>query len=346
VTNALIKVTREGKKTVCFAEGEGERDPEDSGDRGYSAAKGALTRGQYEVKKVLLLRETKVPEDCTVLVVPGPEKDLLPPAVDAIRSHVAAGGKALVMVEPETKGAGPYANLAALLKEWNVELKKDVVIDVSLGSQLAGTGPFTPLAAQYPYHEITKDFRLATAFHTARSAAPGQATVEGVSAQSLVETSKASWAESDLALKEPIEMNPDKDQAGPISLAAVVTVRPKEPEPSPSPSPSASPAPAASPSPAPEEEKPTRPEGRIVVVGDADFASNQFLGFPGNQDFFLNTVAWLSEDADLISIRPKDAEDQRMFLTRAQQDNVFYLSLVVIPGFFVAAGVWTWWRRR
>src|SRR6185436_4605001 len=77
LTNALIKVTREGKKTVCFVSGEGERDMDDSGERGFSGLKAALGRSQYETLKVLLVREGKVPAACTVLVVAAPERDLL-----------------------------------------------------------------------------------------------------------------------------------------------------------------------------------------------------------------------------------------------------------------------------
>lgn len=336
ITNALIKVTRDKKKTVCFQEGEGERDIDDSSDRGLSAAKGALNRSQYETQKVLLLRERKVPDTCTVFVVAGPEKDLLPPAVDAIRDYVKGGGKVMVMVEPEMKDS--YPNVVALLKEWNIEVGNNVVVDVSGMGQLFGTGPLTPLAAQYPYHEITKDFRLATAFHTARSVSAGTGTVDGVTAQSLLETSSASWAESDLKLKEPIEMNEGADKNGPVSLGASATVRLKPSEAPPSPSPL--------PSPAEGEEKPPEPEGRVAAFGDADFASNALLSFQGNQDFFLNSVAWLAQDVDLISIRPKEPDDQRMFLTRNQQQNVAYLALVGLPGLFVVLGVVTWWRRR
>ena len=84
----------------------------------------------------------------------------------------------------------------------------------------------------------------------------------------------------------------------------------------------------------------------MVVFGDSDFASNALLGFQGNQDFFLNTVAWLAEDADLISIRPREPEDQRLFLTVAQQQNVLLFSLVLLPGLFVVAGIRSWWLRR
>ena len=84
----------------------------------------------------------------------------------------------------------------------------------------------------------------------------------------------------------------------------------------------------------------------MVAVGDADFASNEVFGFQGNQDFFLNVVAWLAEDADLISIRPKEPDNQAMFLSRQTQQTVALLALVILPLLFVVAGIVMWWRRR
>ena len=129
-------------------------------------------------------------------------------------------------------------------------------------------------------------------------------------------------------MKGPIKFDEGKDRMGPISLAAVATVKGPAPAPTPVPSPAPSPAPEA----------PKAPEGRVVAIGDADFASNSLLGFQGNQDFFLNTVAWLAEDADLISIRPKEPENQAMFLSRQAQQNVAWLALVLLPGLFVILG--------
>ncbi|HXK09115.1 MAG TPA: Gldg family protein [Vicinamibacteria bacterium] len=334
LTNALIKVNREGKKTVCLLEGEGERGGEESGDRGFSGVKSSLTKSLYETKNVFLMREKTVPADCTVLVVGGPEKDLLPETTGAIRDYVKKGGKAFVMVEPELKEH--YPNLVALLKDWNIEAGQDVVVDVSGMGQLFGFSELAPLALEYPYHAITKDFRLPTLYGGARSVQAGKGTVEGVSAQDLVKTSAQSWAESDLTLKSPIKYDEGKDRKGPISLAAVATVKAPAPAPTPTPSPA--------PSPAPEE--PKAAEGRVVAVGDVDFASNALLGFQGNQDFFLNAVAWLAEDADLISIRPKEPENQALFLSRQVQQNVAWVALVILPGLFVVLGVVTWWRRR
>ena len=360
LTNAIIKVFKEGEKRICFVEGQGESDSADGGERGFRSASDALERNQYGTQKVLLLREKQVPEECTVLVVAGPQNDLLEPVTDAIREFVAGGGKVFVMIEPELDGQTP--NLLALLREWNLELRSDVVVDVSGVGSLFGTGALTPIVASYPYHEITKDFRVMTAFHTARSVKAGSETVAGVTAQNLLETSANSWSETDLTLEEPIEAG-ENDPLGPISLGASVRVKqvvaddPVDADASVvegdagadgvAEQADADPAdPAGSDADAEEEEKPDLPDGRVVVIGDVDFATNALLSFQGNQDLFLNTIAWLAEDEDQISIRPKEPSDQRLFLNHVQQQNSALLALILIPGFFIVAGVRSWWRRR
>jgi len=340
LTNALIKVTREGTKTVCFVEGEGERSPSDSSERGLTGAKAALEKSLYEVKDVFLLREKQVPADCTVAVVAGPENDLETPTIDALRTFVKGGGKALFMIEPPFKHA--YPNIVGLLKEWKIDAGDDVVVDVSGMGQLFGASELAPLVTDYPYHAITKDFRVMTLFGGARSMQAGDETREGVTSQNLARTSPQSWAESDVKAQGEITLDETTgDRTGPIALAAVATIS------APSPTPSPSPSPAAEGEEGEAKEEPAKaPEGRVAAFGDVDFASNALLGFQGNQDFFLNTVAWLSEDADLISIRPKEPEDQRLTMTLQQQQNATWLARLVFPLLFVVAGVVVWWRRR
>jgi ABC-type uncharacterized transport system involved in gliding motility auxiliary subunit len=153
-----------------------------------------------------------------------------------------------------------------------------------------------------------------------------------------VSTSKNSWAETDikrLTTSGQVERELDKgDKAGPVSLAAVVSAPATD-----------APAPPADQKDAKGADAP-KPESRLAVFGDSDFVSNGFLGVPGNRDLFLNTVNWLSQQENLISIRPKDPEDRRVSLTADQAKLIFWLAIVIIPGFILAAGVQTWWRRR
>ena len=60
----------------------------------------------------------------------------------------------------------------------------------------------------------------------------------------------------------------------------------------------------------------------------------------------MNIVGWLSQQENLISIRPKDADDRRITLTATQQSNIMLESLLVIPVAIFGMGVYTWWRKR
>ena len=66
----------------------------------------------------------------------------------------------------------------------------------------------------------------------------------------------------------------------------------------------------------------------------------------GNRDLFLNTVSWLSQQENLISIRPRDPEDRRLTLSAQAQRNVALLAWLGIPGAIFALGIFGWTRRR
>ena len=127
------------------------------------------------------------------------------------------------------------------------------------------------------------------------------------------------------------------DLAGPVSLAAAVSAPATD-------APPPAPVPAAADGSKPPE--PSKPETRIVVFGDSDFVANRYLGIPGNKDLFLNSVNWLAQQENLISIRPRDPESRGVTLTAERAQIIFWLSILIIPGLILALGVQTWWRRR
>ena len=78
------------------------------------------------------------------------------------------------------------------------------------------------------------------------------------------------------------------------------------------------------------------------MVGNSRWASNSFLRFNGNRDLVLNMMNWLSSDEDLISIRPKEQEDRRINLTRAQFLMVRSVSQFLLPLIVMIGGVMVW----
>ena len=335
LTNALIKVVQGRQPKVYFTEGHGEKDTASADRTGYNGISGALGSDNFVVDKIVLAQMTAVPADADVVIAAGPKTDFLAPEIDMLRAYLQRGGKLFVMLDPVLKADQPQpTGLQGLLKDWGIDAGNDVVLDVSGMGRLIGTDESVPVAASYPSHPITENFNLLTAYPLARSMTPIEGGTNGHTAQKIVETSRSSWAETNLKSLtggEPAKMD-GADKQGPVSLAATVSA----------PAPDA-PAPK---DPAKDGENAPKPETRVVAFGDSDFASNAALGVQGNRDLFLNAVNWLAQQENLISIRPRDPEDRRITLTADQERRIFYLTVLIVPGLVLLAGVQTWWRRR
>jgi ABC-type uncharacterized transport system involved in gliding motility auxiliary subunit len=89
-------------------------------------------------------------------------------------------------------------------------------------------------------------------------------------------------------------------------------------------------------------------EGHFVVFGTSRVLDNSETGihFQANNDLVLNSINWLSADQDLISIRPKQPEDQRLTMNQAQIRTFNYTDLIALPLFIIAMGVTILWKRR
>lgn len=336
LTNGIIKVVSGQQKKVYFTQGHGERDAASQQRDGYNGVSTALGRENYAVDKVVLAQTNQVPDDAMVVVVAGPKTDFFQGEIDALKKYLSKSGKLLLELDPPDKLDGPsLTSLIALAREWGIDVGDGVVVDTSGIGRLIGTDESVPVAATYPQHPITDRFNLLTAFPLARPVLPASGSVAGGHvAQTVVQTSERSWAESDvkaLLTTGAVRFDESKgDRQGPVSIAAAVTAPGTSSE---------------SPKPGDTADAP-KPEVRVVVIGDSDFAANSGLGIQGNRDLFMNIVGWLSQQENLIAIRPKEPEDRRLTLTSAQQTNVAWLVLVLIPCFTFGAGVYTWWRRR
>lgn len=320
ITGAFIRDLKTSTRTVCFAEGSGEHAIEDSDRSGYSRFKSLLATETYETKSISLLQKAEVPADCTVLVIAGPDSDYLQPEVSAIEKYVESGGRALFLLDPPLKiGRAEVADneaLSKLLEGWGVTPEKDLILDFNPIGQIAGLGPQVALVSTYDSHAIVNDMRRrVTGFPLARSLDvknSSKTTVEKLfsSSDSSLITTKLNSAE--------IDPNDPKNTKGPATLAAAGTYNTGK----------------------------ENSQGRFVVIGSSSWAANSFIEFNGNRDLALNTINWLASDEDLISIRPKDREDRRITLTRAQMNLLRISSQFVLPLVVVIAGLVIWWRRR
>jgi ABC-type uncharacterized transport system involved in gliding motility auxiliary subunit len=333
ITNGLIKAMSDKQRKVYFLQGHGEKEPNRTERDGYSALSGMLRRDNYMVERLVLAQQKDVPDDATVVVIAGPTTDVLPQEAEALKRYLAKAGKLMVLLEPPL-GNQPASlpNLDAIVKEWGITVGNNLIVDVSG----ATNDPSMAVAATYPLHAITEQFATLTIYPSARTVEPVSGGVNGRTPTTIVETSRASWAESNLAsLKTGVQMDAEGgDKAGPLSVAVAVSA----------------PADGAA-TPAATDAKTgstdtAKPETRVVVFGDSEFAENAYAGVPGNPNLFANAINWLAQQEGLIAIRPTEAADRRVTMTPGQQWIAFLTSILLLPGAVLAVGVFTWWRRR
>src|SRR2546422_5795675 len=103
LTNALIRVTKDEKKTVYFLTGHAEHLLEDGSKEGYSFLKEALERQGYTVRSLSLYESKTIPKNVSVLVLGGPQKPVSPEEQLLLADYVRTGGRLLVLLDPGSR---------------------------------------------------------------------------------------------------------------------------------------------------------------------------------------------------------------------------------------------------
>ena len=312
LTGALIRVSKDRKKLVLFLEGHGERSLSDQERGGFSLAKEALTKQNYEVDTLVLLKESAIPEGISVLVLAGPRRPVTREEKDRISRYVTNGGRLLVLLDPDSQ-----ADIEDLLRQWGVEAGRGVLVD--LQDRLA-QGDLTALMVRtFTEHEITQDFTFAVLFPVSRHLSFHEETGKDWDFVPLARTSPQSWAETNLQGRV-VSFSAKEDVQGPLPLAAALT--PKKPL---------------------EEGK---RRAALVVVGNSSFASNAYINFPGNTDFLLHALGWLAEERELISITPKEPAFRPFIPNPVQERILLYVQVFVLPSLTFLWGLTVWRKRR
>ena len=86
--------------------------------------------------------------------------------------------------------------------------------------------------------------------------------------------------------------------------------------------------------------------GRLVVFGNADLATNNRLGTPGNQSVILNAINWSIDRDAQLNTRPRPIERFQLILSQQDLIKLRYSLLLVIPGLVAVLGLVVYWSRR
>jgi ABC-type uncharacterized transport system involved in gliding motility auxiliary subunit len=310
LTSALIHVTRSEPRAVYFVTGHGEKDINNPERDGYSGVRMELERQGYSARPLSLLNGV-VPGDASAVVIAGPRDDYLASEVNALSDYARTGGSLLVMIDPRTNLPG----LGGFIAGYGLSVLDVVVLDEK--ELRAGDRTFDATVVKvrrYERHPITNAFNYVTMYPRARAVfiQPDSSGI-GATAGYLAISDASSWGEIDMeTFAQGTASRDGVDIAGPLPVAAVAT------------------------------RSSARGDGtksRLVLVGDSDFANNVFLGVLGNSDFFQNTVAFLTHDDAMITIRPREALSDQVYLSEREGRLVFLVCIVLLPALSLGTGV-------
>lgn len=321
LTATLIQLTRKTPGHVAFLSGHGEHDIHDTGDRGLATVVRELQRNGWAVDSHIVTpgANAQFSSDTAVAVLAGPQKALADEDLKALEGLLGRGGGVLCLLDP-----GVSTGLEPFLNPWDIRLTDDLVVD--LQDHLATADPTALYVIHFSQdHPIGKGMgTLAAVLPTARCVLTNlREPNPHVFPHTFMHTSGNGWALLRSPGEPKLRIDPSRDRRGPIPLGVACERAQPSPEPGHQPL-----------------------QGRIVVIGNSTFATNQRVDMAGNLNLVLNSVDWLAGRQDLIAVRPKVKDARLMALTRAQTSAVFWISVLVVPGVFVLIGVAVLVRRR
>ena len=270
----------------------------------------------YSVRPIVLTTLSAIPGDCNVVAEIGPHRAYAPGEAARLSDYLAHGGRLLIMVDP----AFPLGDeLGGLLGKVGLSSEQAIVIDPL---NHYGADEEKVAIPYYPPHPITDRLAL-TIFPDARPIRV-EAAPAGVRTTILAASSKDSYLRAaPLASGGAVATEPSAAPHGAAVLAVAVEGRwPDAPG---------------------DETKPFR----LVLVGDANFATNSYFPYVSNGDLVVRMIRWLADDAARPGAQPQTFSPlQRITLTRDQMRDIFVMVEIILPMSVVLFGGIVWWRRR
>lgn len=322
----ILRVVRGQRRQFGFVVGHGERAPSGSPEA-YGRLSLALEAENYEARPVNLL-SGPVPDDLALLLIAGPQRDFLPAEVEALATYLKRGHGVFLLLEP-----GPLPGLRFLLGTMGIRLGDDFVVEKE--RRIVGTDGLAAIIERFkPGNPITfpagRPIEMGAVLPSARTIDVfGER--EGVAADSIAITGDDAWvmADPDRARRgeEPSKAHDDRPGAASVMVMAEVGDG------------------------SGDGEGGTGQPGRVIAIGDVDFATDAYIDLLGNRDIALNSIAWLAGEETLAAQRPAQVAEvlrplSPLVLTEPQARWILSATTIIQPGIVVVLGLVIVFLRR
>jgi len=327
---AVTQLLSDRRQKIYALVGHGERSVRVQDPSGISGLVSLLDQENYDLESLDLYLDRqegqapRIPEDASVLLIPGPTSPLSDAESSAISDFISDGGDVMVLLEPG-------ASVPVFLTGLDVGLLDGVAMD----SERYWEYDDRPIP-QYRNHAVTTPLKTAELqIMLARSAAirgPGDAP-PWLKWAPLLETTRSGWVDRGGELQSGLSIyEPDVDFLGPsqtrraapmMAMAMELMGGPKS------------------------VVRDPLETSRVVVVGDTNFLTNQLLtSRAGNSALVVNSVRWMLGHDERLGVTGPTESVRRLNLTKEEYRDLRWLVLGFLPLLTSILGAFVWFARR
>ena len=307
LSNAIARMSLDSSRWIVSVQGHGEASLHGKANFNLSEFNHKLGEKGYKSIDYQLSATGQIPQNAAMLLLAAPRTPLQDPEVQILLDYLEQGGNLLWLADD----AMPQ-RLADYLE---ISFLPGIVVDAA-AADLGIDTPAVAVINTYPDHSLTSALQGPVLLPHAR-AIQQQRQVSAWEAIPLLQTGSRSWNETG-DLKGVIERQTSQNEvAGPLVLGYALTRR-----------------------------STAGKEQRIIVIGDADFLSNAYLGNGANQALGHSIMHWLTMNDRLVSIPERQASDQHLHWSVNTTAAIALAYLLLLPLMLIASGLLIYWRRK
>ncbi|MCX8008390.1 MAG: Gldg family protein [Patescibacteria group bacterium] len=324
LTSLIAKLTTKEKKKVSFLSGHGEKNPSVDYPLFYDEL-----QKQFVVESITLNDDNpEISSDSAVIVIAGPSKEIDQKHRVAITNFLKKGRSALFLIDafeinPQMLTASVNKNsFGDFLQDFGISVNQNIGYDLRSNETIRMGQGFINLLLPYPFwiRAIPSQSSFVSRINGVSLPWPASITVneekiasQGLKFERLLKTSPYANVQT-----ENISLNPNTASFSDENLSeqtlAVLLSGPQQ-----------------------SSEKFS---GKIIVVGDSDFLTDQFIqNAPQNLSFGIAILSYLAQQDSLADIRVKQSEPSRLLFRNALEPAIIkygnLIAAVILPSGFI-----------
>lgn len=320
-TNAILDVTTAIKPKIYFMSNHVEYEVE----KYFSTIMNSMKEEANEVDTVDILTAGTVPDDCDTLVITTLSEDITDFERDKIIDYINRGGELLILNGPDITGK-TLTNFQLVLDQYGVTIEDGIIFEGNSSNMLYGYPDF--IIEKMQSSSLTEKLNMNLSVCLADAASiklnADKKDELKVEYEELVYTSNKAFRRTNLSLNTSSRTNSDSEE-GEFVVGAIVNKTIDD-----------------------------NKNSKLIIFGNELFVSDMQVNLNGynyyiaelynNSDVVLNSIAYLNEREDTITIRK--SYDSVTYTASQMQHYIIMAIIFITPLIIIIVGIIVWQVRR